>query len=353
MKVIRVNASKSYDVVIGKGLMPETGIRVRDILPNVGKIMLVSDDNVYPIYGDTVAKSLEKSGFSVSTFVLSHGENSKTLENYGRLLEKMCLENLSRSDAVVALGGGVVGDLAGFAAATYQRGLHLIQMPTSLLAAVDSSVGGKTAVNLPSGKNQVGSFYQPELVLCDINALETLPEGEYKNGCAEIIKYAVLDGDEMFSEITRTPIKEQYEEIIGRCVSIKKNLVEADEKDTGSRMLLNLGHTIGHAIEGCSCYSIPHGQAVAMGLAAITRAGEEKGYSEKGLAQALANVMFYYDLDCDLPYSAEEMAEVAAHDKKNTSDEVRLIVPARPGKCEIVNVQKNSLVDWLKAGGAE
>lgn len=211
-------------------------------------------------------------------FVFPHGEQHKNLNTYGQALNFLCDRRFTRSDLIIALGGGVVGDLAGFTAATYQRGIAYIQVPTTLLSMVDSSVGGKTAVDLDSGKNQAGCFYQPALVLCDPALLETLPDAEYRAGCAEIIKTAVLFSPELFQQLKTTPIREQFEPVIAACVGMKRNVVQNDEFDRGQRALLNLGHTIGHAVEACSNFTILHGEGVAIGLAAITRARRGKGH---------------------------------------------------------------------------
>lgn len=351
MSLITVNASRKYDIIVDHGVLPDAGRMIHKAIPTAGKAVLVSDDNVFSLYGETVSRSLNDSGLEVFPFLIPHGENSKNLENYGRLLNEMCLNHIVRADVVVALGGGVVGDLAGFAAATYQRGVSLVQIPTSLLAAVDSSVGGKTAVDLPAGKNQVGCFYQPSLVICDTDTLSTLPEEEYRNGCAEIIKYAILDGMAFFSMIDSIPIIQQYEDVIAHCVKIKKELVQEDERDTGVRMLLNLGHTIGHGVEHCSGYTIPHGQAVAMGLAAIVRAATEKGYCERQLCSAVCKLISKYGLPVEIPFSCAELATAALLDKKNTSDKMRLVVPFALGDCKIIDIDKTQFSDWLTAGG--
>ena len=352
MGVITVNTSNKYNIIIDHGILQEAGPMIHKAVPAGGKAMLVSDDNVFPLYGEIVSKSLSNSGFEVFNFVLPHGESNKNLENYGQLLNEMSIKHITRADVVVALGGGVVGDLAGFAAATYQRGVSIVQIPTSLLAAVDSSVGGKTAVDLSAGKNQAGCFYQPSLVICDTDVLSTLPEEEYRNGCAEIIKYAILDGETFFSRIERTPVLQQYEDIITRCVKIKKELVEADEHDNGARMLLNLGHTIGHGVESCSNYTIPHGQAVAMGLAAIVRAATEKSCCKQQLCASVCKLISKYGLPVELPFPYEELAKAALSDKKNTSTKMRLVVPFELGDCEIIDINGPEFSGWLKAGGA-
>lgn len=352
MNVITINLSETYNILVGQGILGDSGRLIRQAAPTAGKAVLVSDDHVFPLYGEIVSRSLSDSGLEVFSFVLPHGENSKNLENYGQLLNEMSMKHMTRADVAIALGGGVVGDLTGFAAATYQRGVSLVQIPTSLLAAVDSSVGGKTAVDLPTGKNQAGCFYQPSLVICDTDVLSTLPEEEYRNGCAEIIKYAILDGETFFSRIERTPVLQQYEDIITRCVKIKKKLVEADERDSGVRMLLNLGHTIGHGIESCSGYTIPHGRAVAMGLAAMTRAAAEKGRCSRRLCASVRGLISKYGLPVELPFSIEDLANAALSDKKNSSTKIRLVVPFALGNCGITEVNRSEFAGWLKAGGA-
>ncbi|MBP5617852.1 MAG: 3-dehydroquinate synthase, partial [Clostridia bacterium] len=290
MKTVTVHASRTYDVRVGSGLLAQAGETLR-ALGAGEKVMLVSDSNVFPLYGSAAEGALESTGFTVTPFVIPAGETSKNLENYGALLNAMCEAGLSRSDTVVALGGGVVGDLAGFAAATYQRGTGLVQLPTSLLAAVDSSVGGKTAVDLPAGKNQVGCFYQPQAVLCDVDTFATLPEAEVSNGCAEIVKYAMIADADLFARLEGAPVRENYEEIVARCVAIKRDYVEADEKDNGLRMMLNFGHTVGHAVEAVSGYAIPHGQAVAIGMVAITRAAAQQGDCAPEVAERLTALL--------------------------------------------------------------
>ncbi len=220
-----------------------------------GMAAIVSDDTVYALYGERTVKALEKAGYRVP---LSHSPRAREQEplDLRRCAALPREHRFSRSDVVVALGGGVVGDLAGFAAATYQRGMGFAQIPTTLLAAVDSSVGGKTAVDLPTGKNQAGSFYQPCIVICDPNTLETLPEEQYRCGCAEIIKYSMLGNAAFFEELYKTPVREQYEHVIEVCVQMKRDIVGADEYDLGRRRTLNLGHTFGHAVEQCSDFSL-------------------------------------------------------------------------------------------------
>ena len=279
MTTVPVKASREYEVRIGSGLLRGAGEVVRQVCGGEA-VMLVCGDIVNGLYADGVQGSLEAAGFRVCRFVYPHGERSKTAQTYFSLLNALAENGLTRSDCIVALGGGVTGDLAGFAAATYQRGVHYVQIPTTLLAAVDSSVGGKTAIDLPAGKNLAGAFYQPSLVLCDYDTLNTLPEDVFTDGCAEVIKYGVIWSEGLFERL-KAPIRPQLEMVIARCVEIKRDVVQQDEFDTGVRGLLNFGHTIGHAVEKCSDFAVSHGRAVAIGMALITKAAYLAGICEK------------------------------------------------------------------------
>lgn len=350
METVKVNASKRYDIQIGSGLLSQAGEKIASLF-SCKTAVIVSDDNVFPLYGKQLADGLAAVGIRAVPYIIKHGEASKCLATYGDLLNTMCIEHISRSDVAIALGGGVVGDLTGFAAATYQRGIGFVQIPTSLLAAVDSSVGGKTGVNLENGKNQVGSFYQPSLVLCDTDTLKTLPAVEYRNGCAEVIKYAMIGSDKLFADIAEHPICTQYESVISRCVSMKRDYVEEDEFDLGSRMMLNFGHTFGHAVETCSGYTIPHGQAVAMGMMAVTRAACARGECDASVEEALLAVLKAYGLPTEIPFEAEALSAAAMTDKKSSGDHLRLVVPKGVGNCYLKKMHKNELLEWLKAGG--
>lgn len=352
MRSVTVNAGKGYDILIGSGLLADAGRLVREV-SGASAVMLVSDDNVYGYYGEKVRASLEKEGFTVHTYVFPHGEESKNLTVWSDLLEKMCEEGMTRTDIIAALGGGVTGDLAGFAAASYQRGIDFVQLPTSLLAAVDSSVGGKTGVDLKAGKNQVGAFHQPVRVICDTDTLSTLPEAEYKNGCAEIIKYAMLDGEELFGMIADKPIDRQYGDVIERCVSIKKKFVEEDEFDRGLRMLLNLGHTVGHAIEACSHFGIAHGAAVAMGMGIVTKAAAAEGMCDASVADRLLSLIKAYGLSSGTDYRVGELVKASRTDKKNSAGKMRLIMPKGIGNCVVVPTDAEGFAERLKAGGVK
>ncbi|MCD7771319.1 MAG: 3-dehydroquinate synthase [Oscillospiraceae bacterium] len=346
MSVVNVTASRNYDVTVSDGILDKCGEFCKPLVKGKTAV-IVSDDNVYPIYGKRVTKSLENEGFTVHEFVVPHGERSKSMSCYINLLEFLFEMKVTRSDLLVALGGGVVGDLTGFAAATYQRGVKFVQIPTTLLAMVDSSVGGKTAVNLESGKNQVGSFYQPASVICDPKTLSTLPEEEYLCGCAEVIKYAVLFSEEFFTKLEETPAKNQLENVITTCVTMKRDIVKADEFDTSERMLLNLGHTVGHAVEGLSGFQTLHGQAVAIGMATISRSAVKYGYLSEADCNRIIALLKKYGLPTETEFTADEMYTLALSDKKATSGTITIVVPRKIGHCELLKLPKTDLKDWL------
>ncbi len=347
---ISVSASVSYDVIIGSGLLKEVGSRIAS-LPGAQSVLLVSDDNVSPLYADAAAASLSAAGLRVVRFVFPHGERNKTVATWKELLECCCQAHLTRSDLMVALGGGVVGDLTGFAASVWQRGIRYVQIPTSLLAMVDSSVGGKTAVDLDHGKNMIGCFHQPSMVLCDPDVLRTLPEEEYRCGCAEIIKYGVIGDADFFHRLAETPVKDQLEPVIASCVEMKRRFVLEDEFDIGLRMMLNFGHTFGHAAEACSGFSILHGQGVAIGMSIMARAACVRGYLSAKDRDTILSVIRLYGLPTEASWPADEMARMAASDKKSSGSSLRLIVPERIGKCRILPVPTSDLSAWLLDGG--
>ncbi len=352
MKCVEVRASRTYQVLIEPGLLQQAGQQLRAV-SDAATVMLVSDDEVWMLYGAAVQESLERAGFRVAQFVFPHGESAKCASTYLALLNALCDAHLTRKDAIAALGGGVVGDLAGFAAATYLRGIGFFQLPTSLLAMVDSSVGGKTAIDLPAGKNLAGAFYQPQLVLCDPDCLSTLPEEIFRDGCAEVIKYAILADAELFAALERTEPREQLPYLIETCVRIKRDLVAQDEFDRGARQLLNLGHTFGHAIEACSCYAVTHGAAVAVGMAMMLRAAAELSYCKQDVCARALALLRQYGFYVDCPYPADDMLHTVLHDKKADSASVNLIVPTQIGSCQIVPVAMDAIETWLKAGGAK
>lgn len=352
MKKIHINASGEYDVLIGSEVLEQAGRHVERLCrPDLAAV--ITDDNVAPYYLEPVCRSLAAAGMETAEYIFPAGEASKNLLTYGKIIEFLADIRMSRSGIVVALGGGVAGDLAGFAAATYLRGVPYVQIPTSLLAAVDSSVGGKTGIDLSSGKNLAGSFYQPRLVLCDTNCLKTLPPDVMRSGCAEVIKYGMYGNRRLLGEISRTPVPEQLEHVISVCVRMKNEAVSADEFDTGARRVLNFGHSFGHAAELCSGYKLPHGHAVSIGMAIITRAAAAKGYCTQDVPAYLIDILEGYGLPVDTGFSASELYEAALSDKKIASGRMHLIVPTGVGRSEIVSVPPEEMMDWLRAGGVK
>lgn len=350
MRTIHVTASRDYDVLVGPGLLDVCGARIAAVT-GAGAAALVSDTHVAPLYAQKVRAGLEGAGFRVTEHVIPAGEGSKNLAVWGELLEHLASERLGRDAVVVALGGGVVGDLAGFAAAVYQRGVRFVQMPTSLLAAVDASVGGKTAVDLPSGKNLAGSFHQPSLVLCDTDALATLPPLQIRSGMAEVIKTAVLFSEELFSRLERGEVDE--EETIAECVGFKRDVVAADEFDTGERAKLNLGHTVGHAVEKCSGYALTHGEAVSVGLATVARAAAVRGICAPETAWRVAALLEKTGLPVSTDIPAAALLEAALSDKKRRGDTLSLIVPEAIGRCRIERIPAAELMGWMRDGGLQ
>ncbi len=341
MKTVQVNASRSYEVKIESGLLDSLGDEVVKFAD--GKVLVVTDENVAPLYLARAYRSLKNAGFSVSTTAVPAGEGSKDIKYYVNLLNLLGEKGFSRSDTVIALGGGVVGDLTGFVAATYLRGIRFIQVPTTLLAMVDSSVGGKTALNLQSGKNQVGAFYQPSLVLCDTELLRSLPEAVFRAGCAEVIKMAILFDEALFEHLNEYGLDFDREMVIARCVELKRDVVCADEYDTGARQLLNLGHTVGHGIEKMTDFIIPHGEAVAVGCAIFARAFAED-------AQKIVSVFEKFLLPVKTEFSAEVLANAAFSDKKRQGGEITLAIARHIGRGELMRVRLDELREIIEAG---
>ena len=343
MKTVTVNASRTYPIYIGSGLLASLGQEAVK-LGNASRVCIVSDSNVWPLYGHAAQSSLEASGFFVCSFVFPAGESSKSGQTYLTLLNTLAENRLTRSDLIVALGGGVTGDLAGFAAATYQRGIRFVQIPTTVLAAVDSSVGGKTAIDLPAGKNLAGAFWQPSLVLCDTDTLTTLPDEIFREGGAEVIKYGILYDPELFAVLEASGPDFDREWIIERCVQRKRDAVMADEFDTGERMKLNLGHTIGHSIEALSHFRISHGTAVAIGTAIVARAS---GCRDQ---ERICSLLERFGLPTSTTYSAEELYRCTLSDKKRSGDTIPLIIPRFIGRCDMVATPIDRLKSFIEAG---
>ncbi len=349
MQKVTVTASRSYDILIGSGLIRRLGEEAKK-LGKVQTVCLVSESNVYPLHGAAAESSLRQAGFRVVSFVFPAGEASKNGQTYLELLNFLAKSGLTRSDLLVALGGGVVGDLTGFAAATFLRGIRLIQVPTTLLAAVDSSVGGKTAIDLPAGKNLAGAFYQPSLVLCDTDTLNTLPRDVFLDGCAEVIKYGVIYDRKFFDYLNAAGPEFDREKVIRRCVELKRDVVAQDEFDTGSRMKLNLGHTVGHGVEVRSEFAISHGKAVSIGMAIVSRAAAVRRILSRQDAAAIEATLSAYGLPVRTDYGADELIAYMLSDKKRSGGTVSLIIPTAIGCCQIVPTPVEELKAFLQAG---
>lgn len=351
MKTVHIDASRSYDVRIGRGLLDDCGRQIAERV-RCASAAVVADDTVYALYGERVCASLEAAGVRTVCYVFPHGEKSKNLLEYAKILNFLAENRVTRADALVALGGGVTGDLGGFAAATYLRGIPFVQLPTTLLAAVDSSVGGKTAVDLPAGKNLAGAFYQPELVLCDLDTLDSLPREIFLDGCAEVIKYAVLGSRELFALLADIPSGKGLEEVTARCVEMKRDFVQSDELDRGARQMLNLGHTFGHAVEASSRFTLSHGKSVAIGMAMILRAACSRGLCSAETRDAVIALLQRYGLPTECPYPADMLLGALSADKKIFGTRLNLVVPTDIGACRLLPVGVDELSGWLRDGGA-
>ncbi|MEA4869540.1 3-dehydroquinate synthase [bioreactor metagenome] len=348
-RVIPVCVREGYNVVIGGGLLRESGPLIRAALGE-RRIAVVTDSHVEKIYLAPLMESLTQAGYDASPFVFSAGEQNKRMHTVADMLEFFAAVGLTRKDCVLALGGGVTGDMAGFAAGCYLRGIDYVQLPTTLLAAVDSSVGGKTAVDLSAGKNLAGLFHQPSMVLCDTECFATLPPDEFANGAAEAIKTGILDDESLFSLFESGDVLRNIGEIVAQCAAFKAHVVEEDERETGLRKTLNLGHTAGHAIELCSGYTIPHGHAVAIGLAIISRAAERLGWAEEPVAARITRTLRQNGLPTTTEFSPEELANAALLDKKRAGGTLTLVVPRRIGSCDLMDVAVERLPEIFRAG---
>ena len=348
-RVIPVRVREGYNVFIGSGLLTESGRLLREALGSC-RLAVVTDSNVATLYLQPLLTSLNEAGFDACSYVFPAGEAHKRMDTLSDMLEFFADQHLTRKDCVVALGGGVTGDMAGFAAGCYLRGVRYAQIPTTLLAAVDSSVGGKTAVDLSAGKNLAGLFHQPSVVICDTDTFATLSPDEFANGAAEAIKAGILDDEKLFSLFEAGDVRANIEEIVAQCVVFKARIVEADETETGIRKTLNLGHTVGHAIERCSDFSIPHGHAVGAGLAIIARAAERLGWSEVSIAQRIEAALTRNGLPITTKFSPEALAEAALSDKKRAGGTITIVVPKHIGDCQLINIPVEQLLDVFRAG---
>ncbi|NLM62683.1 MAG: 3-dehydroquinate synthase [Clostridiales bacterium] len=349
MKRIPVEASRKYDVLVGYGILENAGGYCREVIEPC-KALIITDSNVEPLYSDTVTASLLNSGYSVFHYVFTAGERSKNIHTLTAILEFAAENRFTRTDIFVALGGGVTGDIAGLAAALYQRGIRYVQVPTTFLAAIDSSVGGKTAINLIAGKNLAGAFWQPSLVICDCDTFKTLPDSVFADGTAEAIKYGMITELPLFEQFEHGSISRDLDNIVTSCVNIKRRLVSRDEYDRGARQLLNFGHTIGHAIEKLSGYSISHGNAISIGMVMMSRAAEQMSMTREPCSKRLSRALERHGLETECPYKAGELLEAVLGDKKRSGDEITLVIPTRPGKCRLHTVPTGDIERILELG---
>ena len=345
MERVRIETEKPYDVLIGPGLLKKAGEEIAKVVRPC-RAAVITDDTVRILYGETVVDSLRAAGFEADIWAFPHGEQHKAMDTLSDALEWLGSIELSRSDLVVALGGGVPGDLAGFAAAVYNRGMRFVQIPTTLLAAVDSSVGGKTAVDLRAGKNMAGAFHQPEMVLCDTDVIRSLPAELKRDGLAEMLKYGVLADTELFNELHTSAWEKRMEQVIARCVAIKRNYVLGDEQDNGKRQFLNLGHTFGHAVELCSGFTLTHGQGVGVGMVMAARAAGMD-------AEIIEDACLACGLPIRVPYSAQELTAAALHDKKRRGGKITLVLPEAIGKCYLKTIDIAELAAYFTKGTGE
>ena len=348
MQTITVNASTPYPVHIGPGLLERAG----ELIAGVTKsrtCAVITDATVEKLYAAVVCRSLQEAGFQVCLHTFPAGEQSKNLQTYGGMLEFLAENKLTRSDFVIALGGGVVGDMAGFAAATYQRGVDYVQMPTTFLAASDSSVGGKTAIDLAAGKNLAGAFHQPSMVICDTDTFKSLPEDAFADGVAETVKHGLIADRDFYHFLMTEDIHSRIDGVVRRNVEIKSAVVNEDEFERGKRKLLNFGHTLGHAIEKNSGFTVPHGHAVAIGMVLAARAGEKLGHSPAGTLDAVRSACRRFGLPTECPYTAGELYAAATGDKKRDGGSIDVVVLEETGKAKTVRLDMDGLREFTEA----
>jgi len=347
MEKITVHASGTYDILIDKGSLGNIGQVLKERFKPC-TIAILSDDKVFPLYGKNVTDAIEAAGFRTVSHLIPNGEQSKTLDNVTAFIDCMVKAQVTRTDMVLALGGGVVGDMAGFAAAIYLRGIPYIQVPTTLLAAVDSSVGGKTAVDISAGKNLVGAFHQPALVYLDTDTLGTLDPAVLRDGFAEVIKYGIILDSKLFDTVA-VPESFNLTKVIARCIEIKRDVVEQDEFDKGLRGLLNFGHTFGHAIEKLSGFTITHGSAVARGMIIAAKVARVYGFTD--YTEVITKVVKDYCFETNCPYSADELYSVILSDKKRSGTDITLVLPKEIGACTLEKMPAGQVLELMKKAG--
>lgn len=343
--VINVRTDAPYNVYIENGILERTGEIVASMYKPATRIMLFSDSNVFPIYGEKVMGLLSEKGFTVHRHVIPAGEEFKTMSTVMGMYKALAEGGFTRTDLIITLGGGVTGDMGGFAAATFLRGMDFIQIPTSLLAQVDASVGGKTAIDLPYGKNLVGAFHQPKAVITDPQVLRTLPKYFFIDGMGEVVKHACIWDKELFADLESGKALQNLEETICKNILCKRHMVEEDTKEKGLRMILNFGHTFGHALEKLHDFKdLSHGRAVAIGMLMAANIGESLGMTEKGTAERLENLLEALELPTSDIYPIDKIIDATALDKKSKGKNLNIILLKNIGECFIHTTDRNYLI---------
>lgn len=352
MMTVNVRASKEYKVEIGDGIVSKLGEMTKAVCPKAIKALIVSETNVAALYLDAVKAQLEGTGLEVATYVFEAGEKNKNINEIAGMWNKMAEAGFTRTDIVVGLGGGVTTDMAGFAAATFLRGIDVIQVPTSLLAMVDASVGGKTGIDIPMGKNQVGAFWQPSLVLEDTSFLKTLPDEVFTEGMGEVTKYAFIMDEKLMDLLEKQNgnIRDDaavLENVIGMCVSDKAEIINEDETDNGRRQILNFGHTAGHVIERDSGFTKPHGICVAKGMGIFMDACVKAGTLSAEDAKRMKDLLAMYKLPASDEITAEDIVKGAMNDKKKRGNTLSVILVNKIGKAEIKKMTAEEFLKFL------
>ena len=348
MKTITIHTGEPYRVLVGHNLIGSCGQLVKTLFPG-NRVLLITDSNVGPLYAERTLSTLRSAGLTAQAYPVPAGEGAKSLSVAEGLYTFLIEHGYTRGDLLLALGGGVVTDLTGFVAATYQRGVAFAGIATSLLAQVDASVGGKTAVNIPAGKNLVGCFWQPKLVLCDLDTLSTLPEREFSGGMAEVIKYGAIQSEELFQRCAAGVGPGDMEEVVSACVELKNQVVSVDERDMGARAVLNFGHTLGHGIEKLGGFSLhSHGESVAMGMVLASDAFERMGDTAPGTTARLVSCLSRYGLPTQCPYPIHEVLQECTKDKKRTGDSINFVVVPKIGTAKTKLVPIDALNAYFR-----
>ncbi|MDD7718580.1 MAG: 3-dehydroquinate synthase [Eubacteriaceae bacterium] len=345
MKKFTISTSKPYDVIIDRDILSDTGKFIGERFEKC-KACVITDNVVNSYFVDQVVQSLNDNGFKTTRIIFPNGEHSKSLNTYAKILEALAEDFFTRTDIIVAVGGGIVGDIAGFAAATYLRGISYVQIPTTYLSAIDSSVGGKTSVNLLGGKNLVGAYWQPSLVLCDYGTFDSLAPEYILEGKAEAAKSAIVSDANLIPFIQSN----DFQHVVERCISIKKSIVEADEGDRGLRQLLNFGHTIGHGIEKLSAFTVSHGQAVAKGMVVETKAAYAMGLTPNDISAEISTILEGLGFDLSVSQSSDDLYRYALTDKKIFGDKITVVVPESIGKCKLHKLPMEKLREFIDLG---